>query len=467
MLSEEKRTQLDGIVQQMVANGESDDSIKFVVNDFKTKYALTQTQKPKKDLLQKTTDIVTSIFPGEKLGESIGTAIAASGRLIRGDTAGARDIMATQPTVPQILGEGAAAGLDIASMGGAGLTGKFTTRLAKSVGLGAGIAASTAVAEGEDIGDVEKAAIGGGVVGAAIPIAGAGIRAIGRAIDRLPDRLVNSAFGKSKIQIASELRKGKQEKFSSWVLEKKGVGTASSLYEGSKGAVKELGEQIQKRLSTATTQAGKQVTVGVDNFLDDIVRSDAASAAQLTRENVKEIITTLAPETKNLLSKKSLNLVESNKLAQLVTEALGDRAYIMQQSSFNKKLAKGFAYNLREIIKTKEPSTRKLFLEQSREIELRDLLLDKLARRGGSAVLTTSDIIGGGLGSILGGMLGNPVLGVAAGVGVRRTIESVPFKLSAAKTIQALTKAQPVLEQLTPAQQTTILNLFSELFNQK
>ncbi len=39
VLSEQNRAKLDGIVQQMVANKESDEDIQFVVNDFKTKYS--------------------------------------------------------------------------------------------------------------------------------------------------------------------------------------------------------------------------------------------------------------------------------------------------------------------------------------------------------------------------------------------------------------------------------------------
>lgn len=40
MLPEDKRTQLDGIVQQMVTNQESDSNIQFVVSDFKKKYSV-------------------------------------------------------------------------------------------------------------------------------------------------------------------------------------------------------------------------------------------------------------------------------------------------------------------------------------------------------------------------------------------------------------------------------------------
>ena len=38
ILLEEDRAKLDGIVQQMISNNESEDNIQFVVNDFKSKY---------------------------------------------------------------------------------------------------------------------------------------------------------------------------------------------------------------------------------------------------------------------------------------------------------------------------------------------------------------------------------------------------------------------------------------------
>jgi hypothetical protein len=53
MLPEDKRTQLDGIVQKMVQNKESDSNIRFVVDDFKQKYTTTETPiaKPEMPLL--------------------------------------------------------------------------------------------------------------------------------------------------------------------------------------------------------------------------------------------------------------------------------------------------------------------------------------------------------------------------------------------------------------------------------
>src|SRR3990167_46480 len=46
MLPEDKRKQLDGIVQQMVQNKESDSNIRFVVDDFKKKYTPIETKAP-------------------------------------------------------------------------------------------------------------------------------------------------------------------------------------------------------------------------------------------------------------------------------------------------------------------------------------------------------------------------------------------------------------------------------------
>ena len=40
ILSEEDRLKLDEIVSQMIQNNESDESIKFVIEDFKSKYGV-------------------------------------------------------------------------------------------------------------------------------------------------------------------------------------------------------------------------------------------------------------------------------------------------------------------------------------------------------------------------------------------------------------------------------------------
>jgi hypothetical protein len=68
MLSEQRRTQLDGIVQKMTLAKESDANIKFVVNDFKSKYenesSSTNVVQPeqKKSLFQKASSLADNTF---------------------------------------------------------------------------------------------------------------------------------------------------------------------------------------------------------------------------------------------------------------------------------------------------------------------------------------------------------------------------------------------------------------------
>src|SRR3990167_4999316 len=73
-LTEDKRKQLDSIVQKMIQNKEPDESIRFVVDDFKKKYTVVaKPEEPKKDFLTKAGNVVNKIFPGKQIGEAIGT----------------------------------------------------------------------------------------------------------------------------------------------------------------------------------------------------------------------------------------------------------------------------------------------------------------------------------------------------------------------------------------------------------
>ena len=73
MLTEDKRLQLDTIVSQMVSNQEDNNTIQFVVNDFKNKYSV---EEPKETFLEKTARRLDLFFGGGKVGEAIGAKIA-------------------------------------------------------------------------------------------------------------------------------------------------------------------------------------------------------------------------------------------------------------------------------------------------------------------------------------------------------------------------------------------------------
>lgn len=469
MLPEDKRQQLDGIVQQMIQNNEPDSNIRFVVDDFKSKYSQieeSQQEKPKMDLLQKTTNVVNKIFPGKQVGEAIGTLGGLGIEKVKGVFGGKDNSEFYDTSAPKPIEVGAdvvSGALNVAGFKGVGTAGNFTSRVLKTAGLGAGLGATESIKEGGNIKDATKSGVMGGVVGAALPVAGAGLRAVGRQIETLPARFVNSALSRSKQEVLQDISKDKVDDFAKYVLKKKSVGTASQLLNESMSSVDDLSNQINTSLAGAIRKSGTKITVGTNNIIDDIVKLPEAEGALLKRADVKSIIERLAPQTKKLLSKSSLTITEANKLRQLVDKTLGDRAFLGSQLSSDKIILKKFANNLRETVKSKSPEgTRKLFAELTNEIRFRDGLLNRIAQKAGNQVLSFGDFIGGGLGGIFGGGLGGAVAGVAA----RRVIESVPFKLSAAKLTNAATKLEPIISQLAPAQQTAILDFFADVFSQ-
>lgn len=424
--------------------------------EFAKRYPQTA-QQPETDMLDKLSGIFSTVFGGKAIGEYIGAKIAKSQYPEQAK-------FITEPTKLQIAGDVAGIGLTVASLGGAGLAGGLGARVAKGAALGSGLTVAKGIAEAQKPSDIATGAVVGAGLGGAIPIAGSLLSSVGRQVQQLPARFVNSAVSRSKQQVLQDIARDKVDDFANYVLKSKPVGTASKLLNDSIDSVQTLNTKVNVALQNAVRQTGGKVSLGTANLLDDMVKSPEAQGALLDRNGIRGIITGLAPQTKQLLNKPSLTLIEANRLRQLLDQTLGDKGFLTTQLSANKTILKNFANSLRETIKAKAPSgTRELFTELSNEIRFRDGLLQKIAQKQGNQVLSFGDFIGGGLGGIFGGGLPGAVLGV----GARRAIESVPFKLSAAKTINAITKVAPVLKSLTPAQQTAILSMFATIFSRE
>jgi hypothetical protein len=424
------------------------------------KASVTMAEAPKKSILEKTTGVVNAIFPGKRLGEAVGNSIDAIRGLASGDMERfGSSADANARLVAPVAGDVASIGLNLATAGGAGTAGKFVPQLLKSIGLGAGISGAEAVAEGGSIGEVGKSATIGGVVGGGIPVVGKGLSGIARQFSELPERFVNSAIGRSKAQIIDELKSNK-DSLAKYVIENKKPLSANRMLEESAKAVEDLGEKISANLSNSIRKDGVKVTLGRDNILDAVAVTPDAEGALLGRNDVRAIIERLAPQSKKLLQRNSLNLEEANRLRQLLDRTLGDRAFLGAQLSSDKAVLKSFANTLREEVKKKAPQgTREMFGELSNEIGLRNNLLEKVAMGERNQIFSLSDIISGLAGSVGG------IPGAVATVAVKRAAESTPVKIGSAKIINALSKAAPDLERLAPAQQLVIMNLFSELFS--
>jgi len=426
--------------------------------------------QPKPDLLQRATTIAGKIFPGQKVGESIGTlgglgltkAKESLGLVPKGTTA---QFDTTAPSPLKVAADVAGGALNVGLMQGAGTVGTFGQRLLKMAGIGGGLSGTQAIKDGGDVGDVAKSTAIGAGIGAAMPVVGAGLSSLGRQIEQLPARFINSALGRSKAQVLKDISRDKVDDLANYVVNNKSaLKTADTHFRESADAIETLSKKITSSLAQTVTKSGSKSTIGRDNLLDSIAKLPEAEGALLKRTDIKSIIERLAPQSKKLLQKPSLTITESNQLRQLVDKTLGDRAFLGGQLSSDKLILKKFADTLREQVKEKAPQgTRALFSELSNEIQFRDAILGKIAQKQGNQVLSFGDFIGGGLGGIFGGGIG----GAVAGVATRRAIESVPFKLSAAKLTNALTKLEPIIEQTTPAVQTAILEFFADVLSEE
>lgn len=435
----------------------------IVQNELDRKNQSVSAPKPKVGGLQKASNIVSAVFPGKRIGEAIGTLGGlgiekAKGLLGGQDNSKYYDTSAPSPK--QVVADTASAGLSVAGFKGAGTTGKFLSRVAKTFGIGAGLGASQTIADGGTAKQALKSGATVGAISASLPIAGAGLRGIGRQIQGLPDRFLNSAFGRSKPQILKDLKTGKVDTLNKYVLEKKPIGTARQLAEDAQTAIQRIDSSINSKLASAVRSTGQKVTIGRDNILDAVAQTPDATGAMMNRADIATVVTRLAPQAKQLLQKPSLTLEEANRLRQLVDKTLGDRGFLSTQLSNDKTVLKAFANSLRETVKTKAPTeVRGLFSEYANEIQLRDALLGVIAQKSKNQVVSIGDIFGGAMGGILGG----GVQGAIGGIAVRRAIESVPFKIGSAKLISAVSKVAPIIEELTPAQQTAILVLIADL----
>jgi len=151
-----------------------------------------------RDWLDKTTDIVNAIFPGKQIGEAIGTLGGYGLAKLQG-TDENYDLSA--PTPLQVGGDIAMGALTVGAGGlGRGAGALAPTVLGKTIPAmapaktalgtfgrtalsGAGFGAASGVAEGEDIGGIAQRTAVGGVVGAALGVPAAGLKALANVKD--------------------------------------------------------------------------------------------------------------------------------------------------------------------------------------------------------------------------------------------------------------------------------------------
>lgn len=326
-------------------------------------------------------------------------------------------------TPKEVFGSAAQTGLSLATLGGAGTAGKLLPRIIKGTGLGTGFATAGALEEGRLPTGGEL--VTGGVLGGGIPVAGAGMSKLKALFtEQLPKRLIQSALGQKK----SELLGGKD--ISEFVLKNKTIGTTGSLLNNAQSAVKKLGQEIQGNLE----RAPKTARILKNEILSDVASKVNQEGGAITSKEISKIINNLAPQVKGILNRQSLSLTEANRLRQALDKTLGDRGFLVSQLPFNKEILRAFDGVLRDRVKTLAPTgTRELFSELSKEITLRNALLERSATQAKNQIVNVFDLLLAG-----GGFLGAGAAGSFGAFAVKKGVQSTLGKTAGAKVLTKL-----------------------------
>lgn len=287
--------------------------------------------------------------------------------------------------------------------------------------------------------------------GIASPIVGGVLSKTGEALFKsLPEKLIQKAIGQPR----KELVAGKD--VSRYALDQKKVGTAKGLYDSAQNNIKSMGKEINDILKSVKVT---DKNISNSRIFNDVAGKVNEAGGEISKEEIKDIVTKVAPQVRGMLNKPTMSVENANKLRQNLDEVLGERAFLSQQLPFNKKILKDFTNFLREEVKTAAPETRPIFDNLSKEITLRNALEDKIVKGVGKSAISVMDILTGasvGLGA--GGVV--PALGAVA---ARRAVGSTPFLTGAGVTLDQINRIAPALEKLTPAERGAISEVFQQI----
>lgn len=199
-LPEERRKQLDGIVQQMIQNKESDSNVQFVVSDFVKKYS--GEVKPQEDIPFVPKPLEPIVRGAAKVGEFLGMKPLATS--IAEGLAGAPQ---TQ-TPKQIAGSALQTGLLVTPLG---VPKTLLGKTLQFAGIGAGFGFGKGLEEGKTIPESAKEAIKSGVITGALPVVGKGLAIAGKKVAKPIGEAVSSVLGQFIGKPAEVIKKAFQD----------------------------------------------------------------------------------------------------------------------------------------------------------------------------------------------------------------------------------------------------------------
>lgn len=404
--------------------------------------------------LKSLSDAVSSIFPGQKIGQAIGTlsgyGIATLKDFVNNlqghPTTYAKNFDISAPSPVQTIGDAAQAALTVAAPeiggGGAAGIGGAATRVAANTALGAGLGATGSIANNDNPSDVLKnTAIGAGTGGL---ISGAS-EAVGTIAKNLPTWLAQSALPKIRDTSVP------------YALDNAGVGSTKQLLAKSDGAVQSYSGQIRSILQHP--QYANE-TGNAKNIMSDVL--SAFPNSKLDAPQVTFIVSRVVPGSATLVDKVAAGtatLSEQNTLRSQLDMATKKVFTDSPNLTFNKQVAHTLADSLRSNVQSSAPETKSIFANFSKELDL-NKALTSLDRKN-NLKPTFKD-----LAAAYAGYQTDGIPGALTAVAGERLIGSGAVRLSAGTILNKTSKVAPLLKGVVSAAKASVIKKATDKTNQ-
>lgn len=405
-----------------------------------TTQPISQPTEPKKDFLQKATDVATAIFPGKQVGEAIGTL----GGYLTTPKEQKQYYDISAPTPTQVVGDVAQGALMVApglgAVGKASQLGKVAGvgekvfgktlpavqtaktalgRLGQGTALNAGFGLSGGLAKGETSAPelARSTAIG---VGTGF-LAGTAGEILGKVGQWLPKRMLPFKV---------------TDKTADYALTKK-LGNPKNMLTRSDSEINNLGNQLgnilkQKKYQGITVQ-GKDI---YPRMIEELPNSSIVKDPELLVKKLKEYAGTEDALVDKLFSPQGLTLPELQKLNSNIGDNIYKSVFDTAVTKTGKQIGNKFYHAVGDAIRAiaKEDNIGNVYDSLSKEYLLNNSLRRYVNKVGGKAALSLNDLVAfdvGGLPTAIARrVVGSPTLniktaGLISGLGKETTKETM------------------------------------------
>jgi hypothetical protein len=375
---------------------------------------------------------IKDFFPGEKVGQAIGTlgGYVASGFDPNYDL--------SAPTPLQVAGDVAQGALMVGtgqpeSSTGLSVFGKTIPtlqtastglgRIAQGIGIGAGYGATGAIAGGStNIKDIATQGVIGGAVGG---VAGGVAEGVNSVLNNLPSRLTKTVLPQLQ-----------NEDTINYAIKNVKLGTTENMVNESQKALTSYNKQIDGILS--------HPQYANDSIIASDILTGVKTAFPRSEYDIPTIISkikTQVPSEAATLTKigkgGELSLEEANTLRQAIDKATyKTTSFDSPEVKAGKELAQAVGNSIRETVKKIAPETVPIFDGFSKEIRLFKALSSLEKRTGKKSLIGMKD-----LWSLMAGGATGGLPGAMVGLGLEKVSSNPAVKLVTAKVVQKVAPA--------------------------